>query len=680
MYMHDISYRGVSPDKILKPPLGVLWKFKTGGPVDSSPIVVDKTVYVGSDDHRLYALYADKWGVKWYFEADDRIISAPTYYRGNIYFSARDNKVYALNAATGEKRWEFQADGWINSPVVAFRQRIYLGCYDSKIYVLDADTGKKDSQKSFSIEIGGYKYISSQGEFYPIDARQRASRWRQHLPVSESWPATANGVAYIGGRDNKLHAFDINTGNEIWSFQTDGWVDSSPAIADGMLFIGSRDGYIYALKNAEALPETKQEKITDKQGVVTQDKARVYSRLDNMSEVIAELNEGRLLNIKGRKSGNWYQVILPDERTGWMSDQFFTPIRWSEDLQVNDPLVENIKSVILPKDAEKPSWSPGGSVMVFFDDISTQNIYWRAKSVWVSYADGENPKWVADGAFYNARISWTGNGDWFSLENLARTQRQVWMVRSNGTGLRKVAEGEAPSLSPDGRGIAFIRRNSTLTTVWVHRLDTGEQEKLAEIPILGQESYAVYSYIADINLPVWSPDSLYLAVGLDGHHYEDNYSRVVIINASGGIVREIAFRSRRIEDIAWSPDGNRLAYITEEHSFRNATKYLDKKVHLVNLSESIREEIFERSEGLAWSPDGKYLAFIQENDCMGMIRKVYILNTKTLQLTQLVASRENIHRIFWFSSENIALVAALPPSEEKPKTRAWILSTSALGN
>jgi outer membrane protein assembly factor BamB len=36
----------------------VLWSFTTGGAVDSSPAVVGGVVYVGSDDHQVYALDA----------------------------------------------------------------------------------------------------------------------------------------------------------------------------------------------------------------------------------------------------------------------------------------------------------------------------------------------------------------------------------------------------------------------------------------------------------------------------------------------------------------------------------------------------------------------------------------------------------------------------------------------
>ena len=40
MFMYDLRFSGKSPDRILKPPLKLSWKFKTGGPIYANPIVV----------------------------------------------------------------------------------------------------------------------------------------------------------------------------------------------------------------------------------------------------------------------------------------------------------------------------------------------------------------------------------------------------------------------------------------------------------------------------------------------------------------------------------------------------------------------------------------------------------------------------------------------------------------
>ena len=61
-----------------KNPGTVLWEFKTGEFVDSSPTIgSDGTVYVGSRDNKLYALNG-KSGVKlWEFRSGSQMLSSP---------------------------------------------------------------------------------------------------------------------------------------------------------------------------------------------------------------------------------------------------------------------------------------------------------------------------------------------------------------------------------------------------------------------------------------------------------------------------------------------------------------------------------------------------------------------------------------------------------------------------
>ena len=62
-----------------------------------------------------------------------------------------------------------------------------------------------------------------------------------------SSPAVANGVVYIGSRDNNVYALNATTGSKVWSFSTGGWVHSSPAVVNGLVYVGSADGYFYAI-------------------------------------------------------------------------------------------------------------------------------------------------------------------------------------------------------------------------------------------------------------------------------------------------------------------------------------------------------------------------------------------------------------------------------------------------
>ncbi len=689
MFMYDLAYKGISPDRVIKPPLKIAWKYKTGGAVNSSPVIYNNTVYVGSDDHKLYALRADKWGLKWTFDTDGKITNAPTVYMGNVYFSSRDLKIYAVDASTGTKKWEAQVDGWVNSPLVAFNNKIYVGCYENKIYIFNAMTGKKEGSDRERINISGVEFACVKGEFYPIDAHNRASGWKNSVQRSESWPAIANGFAYIGSRDNRIYAFDIKTRRQVWFYETDGWVDSSPAIAKGKLFVGSRDGYVYAFENGNEKPIDQ----SKPEGIVTRDQTIVYRQpkrsLDTRLTII---NEGTTLPILGKSTGNWYldpasswfNVKLPDDQTGWIEAENFVQIKKEDEIVINSSVVKNITRLNLPKEAEVISWSPNGLNLAYFANVTYSNIYWMAQSLWTASGDGKDQRWISDGAFFNPNITWSSNGEWLAFENLDKTERQIWVVRYIGSGLKKVAIGEAPSLSPKGDEIAFLRRNNKTTSVWIKKIDQNLERKIAEFHIKGQESYIAYGYNASLVPPAWSKDGSFLAIALDGYHYDDKYTRMVILKSSGEIVRELAVRAWKTRGIGFSPDKRKIAYMTQDHSEKKADDLLDKQIHLSRIDGEERKEIFKYCQGFSWSPNGRYLALVEDLDTMGFKRKVWVFDTEKWQKIQLATSKMLLEKIVWMDNNAIVVLAQTDlrkftdQSKNSAKVIGWRLSVSLL--
>lgn len=78
-----------------------LWKAPTGRKVDSTPLVVGGTVYVGSDDRSFYALEASTGRAVWSFKTGGRISASPTYGEGLILISSNDGALYAFESAKG---------------------------------------------------------------------------------------------------------------------------------------------------------------------------------------------------------------------------------------------------------------------------------------------------------------------------------------------------------------------------------------------------------------------------------------------------------------------------------------------------------------------------------------------------------------------------------------------------
>ncbi|OEJ36542.1 PQQ-binding-like beta-propeller repeat protein [Streptomyces agglomeratus] len=61
---------------------------------------------------------------------------------GTVYIGSNDMKVYALDAATGTPRWTHTTGGAVCSSPAVVDGIVYIGSYDKKVYALDAATGQ----------------------------------------------------------------------------------------------------------------------------------------------------------------------------------------------------------------------------------------------------------------------------------------------------------------------------------------------------------------------------------------------------------------------------------------------------------------------------------------------------------------------------------------------------------
>jgi len=74
----------------------IVWQFRTGSIVKSSPAVTDRCVYCGSSDGHLYALSPSTGGKHWQFKCQDRVLSSPAVTETGVYVGDRSGWIYAL--------------------------------------------------------------------------------------------------------------------------------------------------------------------------------------------------------------------------------------------------------------------------------------------------------------------------------------------------------------------------------------------------------------------------------------------------------------------------------------------------------------------------------------------------------------------------------------------------------
>ena len=140
MFRQNLRHTGLSTYQTTNNTGSLKWSFITADQVQSSPALgTDGTIYVGSTDHKLYAI--DPYGKqKWSFTTGSAVKSSPAIANGTIYVGSDDHKLYAIST-DGREKWSFSTGSFIafSSPMVGADGTIYVGSEDSKLYAINPD-------------------------------------------------------------------------------------------------------------------------------------------------------------------------------------------------------------------------------------------------------------------------------------------------------------------------------------------------------------------------------------------------------------------------------------------------------------------------------------------------------------------------------------------------------------
>ncbi len=232
MFMKDAGHSSFTKENIA-PPLKIKWKFKTGGPIYSSPVVANGKVFVGSNDGSLYAVDVKTGKGLWSFKTDAAVVSAPVVYEGRVYIGSKDGYLYALDPEKGTLLWKFKTKAKITSSAIAAINWVYFGSDDTYLYAVDLKTGKRKWRR----KLRDYKY----GAIF-------------------STPVYKDGVIYAAGKNTLVYAFVANRAAKRWRFGIGSPAYSSPVVVDDVLYIGTFDGKLYAIKTPSKKPTAKWKK------------------------------------------------------------------------------------------------------------------------------------------------------------------------------------------------------------------------------------------------------------------------------------------------------------------------------------------------------------------------------------------------------------------------------------
>lgn len=186
LYRGNAQLTGNTP-VVLQPPFKLLWTYKTGDAIKSSPVICGDMIYIGSNDGFLYAL-TTAGKLKWKFNAGTSVESPPLILRNTVYFGSLEGILFAVDSGSGKLKWKYKTDGQISGSANFITRHsgkqtcILVGSYDYNLHCVDAATGK-----------GIWKYES--GNYI------------------NGAPAVSGKLAIFGGCDGFLHLVGTDTGN-----------------------------------------------------------------------------------------------------------------------------------------------------------------------------------------------------------------------------------------------------------------------------------------------------------------------------------------------------------------------------------------------------------------------------------------------------------------------------------
>lgn len=190
---------------------------------------------------------AEHGEILWLFETENRVESTPTVVDGTVFAAEWDNGVFALDRETGEKIWELEIEhGTTASPMVV-DGAVFITGLDETLYALDADSGEiiwkigVEPTSSSPTVVDGVVYVQAGSKVYAIDAETAATRWEFEgegdVPFGTD-PTVVHGRVFVG-TETRVYALDAQTGEQVWEFQTtDRIMQASATVADGTVYIG----------------------------------------------------------------------------------------------------------------------------------------------------------------------------------------------------------------------------------------------------------------------------------------------------------------------------------------------------------------------------------------------------------------------------------------------------------
>jgi len=247
-----------------------IWKFKTGAPSVSSPLIHKNQIYFGSHDEYFYCLSLNG-KLLWKKQLGDIAACYPTACGDNIFTTAGKNMF--CFSEDGTQLWKFATGGGMFATPALINGFVTFSSFDGNTYCLDIDgnlvwkfftggfsssplvfsdgkpivTVRDRSWNKMPYAKNPVLYVACNNNFlYALNVEGKLL-WKYNMGSSAASILTGNdGVIYSGTVSGHLHAINSD-GKSIWKFLTGGMITAAPIVHYNKIYFGSWDQKLYCL-------------------------------------------------------------------------------------------------------------------------------------------------------------------------------------------------------------------------------------------------------------------------------------------------------------------------------------------------------------------------------------------------------------------------------------------------
>ncbi len=286
------------------------------------------------------------------------------------------------------------------------------------------------------------------------------------------------------------------------------------------------------------------------------------------------------------------------------------PVRLTQDVTVEEAPAWTSAAVAAPTPV--PTMIPPTGKIAFVSERD------GSRDIYVMNADGSQPINLTNHPMGDYAPVWSPDGQQLAFVSDRSYDYEIYVINAEcaslpeGCSQQQVnltndpGNDDSPRWSPDGRQIAFISWRDGNPEIYVMNTECVSRPEGC-----GSGPTNLTNHPALDEAPAWSPDGQRIAFVTQRNGGRDIY----IMNSDGSQPTHLDNHPAWEGSPTWSPDGQHIAFVSNRDD--KIDPFAATEIYVMNTGGSQQTRLTHmpgREEELAWSPNGQYLAFVSEQN------------------------------------------------------------------